>query len=92
MMSLANATVAPIPGVTFRREDAARAARLRQLYRLTPGETRITLLVAQKMTTREIAETLEISVNTVRSHLRSIFVKCEVPGQPALRRLVEDLS
>lgn len=45
---------------------------------LTPRENEVLALVAQGMTNKEIAQTLVISVNTVRSHLRFILDKLHI--------------
>jgi DNA-binding CsgD family transcriptional regulator len=58
------------------------------LSRLTPREQMIARLVAKGLTNDEIAEPLEISVNTVKKHLKSIFFKLEVTRRAELAWLV----
>ncbi|HUP69997.1 MAG TPA: LuxR C-terminal-related transcriptional regulator [Acidimicrobiales bacterium] len=43
--------------------------------RLTPAESKVRDLVAEGMTNAEVAEHLFVSVRTVESHLRSVFLK-----------------
>ena len=59
--------------------EAARPAEMAPLmaaaYGLTGSERRITELVAQGLTTRQIAHRLHVSAYTVQDHLKSIFAK-----------------
>jgi DNA-binding CsgD family transcriptional regulator len=59
--------------------EPARPAELAPLmacaYGLTPGERRITELVAQGLSTRQIAGRLHLSAYTVQDHLKSVFTK-----------------
>jgi DNA-binding NarL/FixJ family response regulator len=50
---------------------------------LTPREREVLTLLAQGMTNKGIAETLVISVNTVKRHLRSIYDKLDVHSRAA---------
>lgn len=58
----------------------------RSLDDLTTREIEILRLVATGLTNREIAATLQISVFTVETHLRSIFSKLEVSTRSAACR------
>ena len=61
------------------------------LASLTPSERQVADLVAQRFTNPEIAERLFVSVYTVKTHLRRIFVKLEVSSRRELaERLTED--
>lgn len=64
---------------------------LRTLYDLTPAEARVALMVAQGDGPAAIAESLGLSVNTVRSHLARSFSKTGSGDQTALGALVNSL-
>lgn len=51
---------------------------------LTEGELRVTTLVAQGLSNKEIAYRLELSYHTVRAHLRNVFRKLGVDSRAAL--------
>jgi DNA-binding CsgD family transcriptional regulator len=51
---------------------------------LSPRETEIARLVAAGHTSKAIAVILEISIWTVSTHLRRIFVKLEVPNRASM--------
>ena len=51
---------------------------------LTPTEQKITSLVKQAKRNREIADIMEISEGTVRTHLRSIFRKLKIKSRAEL--------
>jgi LuxR family maltose regulon positive regulatory protein len=54
---------------------------------LTDRELEILRLVAQPMSSREVAETLHLSPNTVKTHLSSIYRKLAAPTRnQAVRR------
>lgn len=61
---------------------------VRQLFGLTPAETSLALLLANGLTLQEASEDLDISRNTARAHLRSIFSKTGVTRQTMLVRLI----
>jgi DNA-binding CsgD family transcriptional regulator len=61
---------------------------LMELYQLTMSEATIAILLAEGHTTDEVAAELEIKKNTVRAHLRSMFVKMGVTQQSMLVTLV----
>lgn len=46
--------------------------------RLTRRETEILMLIADELTTQQIAEKLDLSINTVLSHRKNIFAKFDV--------------
>jgi DNA-binding CsgD family transcriptional regulator len=70
------------------RTSDLRAERLRERYALTAQETRVAILIADGATVKEIAAALDVTVFTVRAHLRAIFVKAGVGRQAALVRVV----
>ena len=59
--------------------EPARAAELAPFivegYGFTDGERRVTELVAQGLSTKEIAGRLQVTAYTVQDHLKSIFAK-----------------
>ena len=61
---------------------------LMNLYQLTMSEATIAILLAEGHTTDDVAEELDIKKNTVRAHLRSMFVKMGVTQQSMLVSLV----
>lgn len=61
---------------------------LMDLYQLTMSEATIAILLAEGHTTDDVATELDIKKNTVRAHLRSMFVKMGVTQQSMLVTLV----
>ncbi len=59
------------------------------LYRLTPREARVAWALAYDgLNLNQISQRDGVSINTVRSHVRTIFAKMGVDSQPALVRMV----
>ena len=50
---------------------------------LTEAELRILRLLASDLSQREIGQELYLSLNTVKSHIRTIFAKLGVNSRPA---------
>ena len=67
---------------------AAPAETLSVLYGLTPAEARTALLIGEGRAPKEVAQALEISVDTVRTVLKRVFMKTGVDRQAALARLL----
>jgi len=61
-----------------------------RLYKLTGGELRVLLALAQGLGAKEAADMLGISEPTVRSHLQHIFSKTDTPRQTDLLRLYQN--
>jgi DNA-binding CsgD family transcriptional regulator len=61
-----------------------------RLYKLTGGELRVLLALAQGLGAKEAAEMLGISEPTVRTHLQRIFSKTETARQADLVRLLQN--
>ena len=61
-----------------------------RLYRLTGGELRVLLALAQGLGAKEAADMLGISEPTVRTHLQHIFSKTDTPRQADLLRLLHN--
>jgi DNA-binding CsgD family transcriptional regulator len=58
------------------------------LYGLTPAEACVATRLFQGLTVGEAAVDMQISTNTARTHLRSVFRKCEVDSQSQLLQLM----
>jgi DNA-binding CsgD family transcriptional regulator len=63
---------------------------LQNLYGLTGAECRVASLVACGMTVKDISEALEVSRNTVKTQLKSIFAKTDTRRQTELVKLILD--
>ena len=77
----------PVAMVTLRDPSASIPDSDRMLakrFGLTPAERRIALLLAAGSSPRQIAETVGVSYNTVRNHLKKIYDKCGVRRQGEL--------
>jgi DNA-binding CsgD family transcriptional regulator/PAS domain-containing protein len=72
----------------YEREHLPTDAILRKFYGLTPAETRLAMLLLQHKSLEEAAESLHISLNTVRTHLKSLFEKTGTRRQSELLRLL----
>ncbi|HEX9206617.1 MAG TPA: helix-turn-helix transcriptional regulator [Steroidobacteraceae bacterium] len=57
---------------------------LRQLYGLTRAQADVARQLYAGHSVEETADALDLSLNTVRSHLKQIFSKCEVQSQAEL--------
>lgn len=62
--------------------------RLRQLYRLTAAEARLTALLARGLRLDEAGAELGITYETARTHLKRVFGKTEMMRQPELVRII----
>ena len=61
---------------------------LTRLYGLTPAQAEVARLLFAGCTVDEAATQLAVSRNTVRTHLKQIFSKCEVRSQAELRHVL----
>lgn len=61
---------------------------LQELFKLTPAEAKLAVLLTNGFTIENISAELGISAHTVRAHLRSIFSKTHVSRQSELIRLI----
>lgn len=78
-------------GVTYLvTVDPAEPIRLSVTAKLTPRQVEIAEYVAVGATSREIAETLDISVNTVHCHLRNIYDRLGIGSRAELATLMAD--
>ncbi len=65
---------------------------LATLFELTPAESRVLLHIGRGMTTPQSAIALEITENTLKTHLSRIFAKTQTARQADLVRLVDALG
>lgn len=68
------------------------AALLRRAYGLTAAEARLAEAIASGLSIQEVADRFEVTRNTVRSQLRSVFAKTGTDRQVVLARLVASLG
>jgi DNA-binding CsgD family transcriptional regulator len=66
--------------------------RLRDAYGLTRAEARVAFAVSAGTSVVAAADVLGVSPNTVKSHLRSVFMKTGMRGQVELARLMAVLD
>jgi len=66
----------------------SRSATLRALYGLTPAEARIADLLLGGLEVREVAETLRITLETARSHVKRVLAKTGARRQSDLVRMM----
>jgi len=59
------------------------------LHLLTTREQEVALLLAKNHTRQEICDILNISINTLKTHIRHIYRKLEVKNKDTLRRRIE---
>lgn len=64
---------------------------LRTLFDLTPTEARVAFLLSKGDGPKNIGQALDISINTVRTHLKHAFAKTSTADQTALAGLVNGL-
>ena len=58
------------------------------MYGLTPAQARVARSLFAGRSVEETAGALDLSLNTVRTHLKQIFTKCEVNSQAELMHLL----
>ena len=68
------------------------AERETPLGNLTKAERAVAELVAEGLTTRQIAEQLFVSPRTVDAHLAHIFRKLEIPSRARLAALMAEVA
>lgn len=61
---------------------------LRDLHGLTATEAQVTACLYRGCTPDEAATELRVSINTIKTHLKHIFVKCEVRSQAELLQML----
>jgi len=75
------------PGI----HSSAAGPLLTAMYGLTPAETRVALLVGSGQSLSEAAQALNVSQNTVHTHLQRVFRKTGARRQAELARIVGNL-
>ncbi len=75
-----------------RKLELPTVAQLSQQLGLTPAEARVAMVLAEGRTYQEVAETLGISEETVRSHVKAIYPKTRTQTKVALTRLILSLA
>lgn len=68
------------------------STRLRQSYGCTETEAKIAMRYADGAFKRKIAEQLDISVETVKTHLKRVFEKTRVENKAELAKLIQKLG
>ncbi len=66
------------------RPPANRSEALQRIYAFTPAESTCAVLLAEGSSIDEVAETLGLSRNTIRAHMRSLYSKTNTHRQGAL--------
>lgn len=75
----------------FDEGEAEQLTMLRQAFRLTRSEARITLCLAGGKSLEEVAQEMGVAHETARSHLKAIFRKTDTHRQGELIALVSRL-
>lgn len=70
------------------RHAATLTEHLQALYKLSPTEARVAWLIARSKSIRDAAKSLGLAPETVRTHLKHIYVKTGVNRQSALAYLL----
>lgn len=78
-----DASGASIPILTIERVPSSSVPEIamREHYRLTRQEMRVAILLAQRRSNAEIAETLRISPHTARRHTENVMLKLNVTSR-----------
>jgi len=58
------------------------------VYGLTPAQAAVARSLFAGHSVEQTAQALDLSLNTVRTHLKQIFTKCEVNSQAELLHLL----
>jgi DNA-binding CsgD family transcriptional regulator len=67
-------------------------ATLITLFDLTPAESRVMARIGSGMTSIETAKTLDISENTLKTHLSRVFIKTGSDRQADLMKILQDIA
>lgn len=75
----------------FRRQSLdAQLAAFAQTYRLTGRETDVLRGLLDRKTPQTMADEMVVSVSTVRSHIKSLYAKCNVHSKEEMARLFNE--
>ncbi|MEZ5393927.1 MAG: helix-turn-helix transcriptional regulator [Bryobacterales bacterium] len=75
------------------REVRTSQEALTELYDFTAQESRVATALLEGQTPREIGESLRLTGNTIRTHLKHVYSKADVRGQAELvRKLMRGLA
>lgn len=74
----------PVAILILRRQQQDMSSQLQRDFQLTTAELGVALALAEGKSVKQYAETLDISVHTVRNHLRVVFDKMDVRRQSEL--------
>lgn len=72
------------------KSETSHIARCRTRFDLTETQARIAIFLSEGGTVAEYAETMKVSVETVRSHLKAIFAKTGAKRQAELAILMHE--
>jgi DNA-binding CsgD family transcriptional regulator len=72
-------------------KPAARGTALRDLFGLTPAESRLADLLHQELNLKQAAEKMHISLGTARFMLKNIFAKTQTRRQSQLVQMLSRL-
>lgn len=64
----------------------------REKYRLSRRETQILKMVSEGMLNRDIAEKLSLSIQTIETHRKNIYLKLQVTSRVELIRKVDEMQ
>ena len=73
-----------------RQSETSHITRCRARFDLTTAQARLALFLAEGGTVGEYAQAMSIKISTVRTHLKSIFIKTGVKRQTELAILLLD--
>jgi DNA-binding CsgD family transcriptional regulator len=81
-------------GMLIRREEPRSLSLVRGTGRaaLSPQQREVALLLVERMTNREIANALGLSLNTASYHVKQVFARLEVNGRGDVAKRLLDLA
>ncbi|WP_192247333.1 helix-turn-helix transcriptional regulator [Mesorhizobium silamurunense] len=74
--------------IVFVADPDSAPDQLRNLYRLTPAEAAVAMAIARGEGLQAVADQLDISLTTARTHLQHVFEKTETRRQAELVRII----